>query len=49
MTDTSPPRPEPITWNPATLLDCTTEEGREGKEAYLEHREPDFSRFKRSP
>jgi naphthoate synthase len=33
----------------ATLLYYTTEEGREGKEAYLEKRKPDFSRFKRYP
>jgi naphthoate synthase len=33
----------------ATLLYYTTEEGREGKEAYLEKRRPDFSRFKRYP
>jgi 1,4-dihydroxy-2-naphthoyl-CoA synthase len=33
----------------ATLMYYTTDEGREGKEAYLEKREPDFSRFKRYP
>ena len=33
----------------ATLLYYTTDEGREGKEAYLEKRKPDFSRFKRYP
>jgi naphthoate synthase len=27
----------------------TTDEGREGKEAFLEKRKPDFSRFKRYP
>jgi naphthoate synthase len=27
----------------------TTEEGREGKEAFLEKREPDFTKFKRYP
>lgn len=33
----------------ATLLFYLTEEGREGKDAYLEKRKPDFSRFKRFP
>jgi naphthoate synthase len=33
----------------ATLLYYTTDEGREGKEAYLEKRKPEFSRFKRYP
>ncbi|HEX2687510.1 MAG TPA: 1,4-dihydroxy-2-naphthoyl-CoA synthase [Kofleriaceae bacterium] len=33
----------------ATLMYYTTDEGREGKEAYLEKRKPDFSRFKRYP
>jgi len=33
----------------ATLLYYTTDEGREGKEAYLEKRKPVFSRFKRYP
>ena len=33
----------------ATLLYYMTEEGREGKEAFLEKRKPDFSRFKRYP
>lgn len=33
----------------ATLMYYTTDEGREGKEAYLEKRRPDFSRFKRYP
>ncbi len=33
----------------ATLMYYTTDEGREGKEAYLEKREPDFTKFKRYP
>ncbi|MDX2087230.1 MAG: 1,4-dihydroxy-2-naphthoyl-CoA synthase [Kofleriaceae bacterium] len=33
----------------ATLMYYTTDEGREGKEAYLEKRAPDFSKFKRYP
>jgi naphthoate synthase len=33
----------------ATLMYYTTEEGREGKEAFLEKRPPDFSKFKRYP
>jgi naphthoate synthase len=33
----------------ATLLFYMTEEGREGKEAFLEKRPPDFSKFKRHP
>ena len=33
----------------ATLLFYMTEEGREGKEAFLEKRQPDFSKFKRHP
>ncbi len=33
----------------ATLMYYTTDEGREGKEAFLEKRPPDFSRFKRYP
>ena len=33
----------------ATLMYYQSEEGREGKEAYLEKRKPDFSRFKRYP
>ncbi|HTJ41923.1 MAG TPA: 1,4-dihydroxy-2-naphthoyl-CoA synthase [Kofleriaceae bacterium] len=33
----------------ATLLYYQTEEGREGKEAFLEHRAPDFGKFKRYP
>jgi naphthoate synthase len=33
----------------ATLLFYLTEEGREGKEAFLEERRPDFRRFKRLP
>jgi len=38
-----------MTDSPATRPDHTTDEGREGKEAYLEKRKPDFSRFKRYP
>lgn len=33
----------------ATLMYYTTDEGREGKEAYLEKRDPDFTKFKRYP
>lgn len=33
----------------ATLLFYMTEEGREGKEAFLEKRKPDFKKFKRLP
>jgi naphthoate synthase len=33
----------------ATLLYYQTEEGREGKDAFLEHRPPDFTKFKRFP
>jgi len=33
----------------ATLMYYTTDEGREGKEAFLEHRAPDFGKFKRFP
>ena len=33
----------------ATLLFYLTEEGQEGKEAFLEKRKPDFSQFKRYP
>jgi len=33
----------------ATLMYYTTEEGREGKEAFLEKREPDFKKFPRYP
>ena len=33
----------------ATLMYYTTDEGREGKEAFLEHRQPDFTKFKRYP
>ena len=33
----------------ATLLYYMTEEGREGKEAFLEKRKPDFKKFKRLP
>jgi len=33
----------------ATLMYYTTEEGQEGKEAYLEKRKPDFTKFKRYP
>ncbi len=33
----------------ATLMYYTTDEGREGKEAFLEKRKPDFNQFKRYP
>jgi naphthoate synthase len=33
----------------ATMLFYMTEEGREGRDAYKEHRSPDFSRFPRRP
>ena len=33
----------------ATLMYYTTDEGREGKEAFLEKREPDFKKFPRYP
>ncbi len=33
----------------ATLMYYTTDEGREGKEAFLEKRPPDFGKFKRYP
>ena len=33
----------------ATLMYYTTDEGREGKEAFLEKRKPDFKQFKRYP
>src|SRR5580692_4683937 len=33
----------------ATLMYYTTDEGREGKEAFLEKRKPDFSKFPRYP
>lgn len=33
----------------ATLMYYTTDEGREGKEAFLEHRAPEFNKFKRYP
>jgi naphthoate synthase len=33
----------------ATMLFYMTEEGQEGRNAYLEHRSPDFSRFPRRP
>jgi naphthoate synthase len=33
----------------ATLLYYLTEEGKEGKNAFLEKRKPDFKRFKRYP
>jgi naphthoate synthase len=33
----------------ATLMYYTTDEGREGKEAFLEKRPPEFGKFKRYP
>ena len=33
----------------ATMLFYMTEEGTEGKQAFLEHRQPDFSKFPRRP
>jgi naphthoate synthase len=33
----------------ATMLFYMTEEGQEGRNAYLEKRRPDFSKFKRQP
>ena len=33
----------------ATMLFYMTEEGQEGRDAYVEKREPDFSRFPRRP
>ena len=33
----------------ATMLFYMTEEGQEGRNAYVEHRRPDFSRFPRRP
>jgi naphthoate synthase len=33
----------------ATLLFYMTEEGQEGRDAYVEKREPDFSKFPRRP
>ena len=33
----------------ATLLFYNSEEGNEGRQAYLEKRKPDFSKFKRLP
>ena len=33
----------------ATLLYYLTDEGREGKEAFLEKRKPNFKKFKRFP
>ena len=33
----------------ATLLFYQSEEGQEGKRAYLEKRQPEFSKFKRFP
>jgi naphthoate synthase len=42
MTDRSTARTEPVVY-------YTTDERCEGKQAYLEKRKPDFSRFKRYP
>ena len=42
-------------WNPppgagdATLLYYMSEEAREGKQAFIERREPDFNKFPRLP
>ncbi len=33
----------------ATMLFYMTEEGQEGRNAYVEHRRPDFSRFPKRP
>jgi naphthoate synthase len=33
----------------ATMLFYMTEEGQEGRNAFVEHRAPDFSRFPRRP
>ncbi|MBL4818417.1 MAG: 1,4-dihydroxy-2-naphthoyl-CoA synthase, partial [Deltaproteobacteria bacterium] len=33
----------------ATLLFCQTEEGQEGRDAFLERRKPDFGRFPKRP
>jgi naphthoate synthase len=33
----------------ATLLFYMSEEAREGRDAFLEKRQPDFARFKRQP
>jgi naphthoate synthase len=33
----------------ATMLFYMTEEGQEGRDAYVEKREPDFSKFPRRP
>jgi naphthoate synthase len=33
----------------ATMLFYMTEEGQEGRNAFVEHRDPDFSRFPRRP
>ena len=33
----------------ATMLFYMTEEGQEGRNAFVEHRKPDFSRFPRRP
>jgi hypothetical protein len=51
MTDTIATRSGPVTWNrrPGYEDIITTDEGREGKEAFLDKRKPDFSRFKRYP
>jgi len=42
MTDRSTTRTESVVYD-------TTDDGREGNQAYLEKRKPDFSRFKRYP